>query len=132
VRLGECHPTYRRLVVALAVVVVGLSAASGLAWLGVLGVDAAVVDVLGTAAAAAVTVFLLLGVLQLLVLASANERWASEVAETAAELEAAEKVAQTAEELETSADEVERVAADLKTSVEKERERLPTEDAEES
>jgi hypothetical protein len=119
-------------VVALALVVVGLSAASGLAWLGVLGVDAAVVDVLGTAAAAAVTVFLLLGVLQLLVLASANERWASEVAETAAELEAPEKVAQTAEELETSADEVERVVADLKTSVEKERERLPTEDAEES
>jgi hypothetical protein len=69
-----------------------------------------------------VTVFLLLGLLQTLVLASTYERGASEVAETVEDgKEAASEAKGTAEAAREAADEA-------KETVEQERERLPSEE----
>jgi hypothetical protein len=86
IMLGQRHPTYRRFIIALAVVTVGLVSAYALTVFGVVPVDASVVELLQGAAAVAVSAFVLAGLLELLVLASAYERGASEVADTGARL----------------------------------------------
>ncbi|MFB6308051.1 MAG: hypothetical protein ABEH35_01855 [Haloarculaceae archaeon] len=101
---------YRQFVRAVFVVTAALVLAFGVARAGLLGLGPTA-SVFGTAAAVAVAVFVLTGIVQFVVLGRAYERGTREVAETADTLEeAAEEIEQTAQQLAETATEIESAA----------------------
>ncbi|WP_135303587.1 hypothetical protein [Haloarcula amylovorans] len=108
---GERADLYRRFVRATGVVTVVLVAVYAVVRAGWVGLGAGTTAALGTAAGVAVAILVLAGLVEFVVLGRVYQRGTTEVAQTAAELEAAaEQLEETAEELETTADTVEDAA----------------------
>lgn len=109
--------TYRQFVRATGVATVGLVGAYLLLALNVVSLSPAVVSTFEIAVGIAVSVYLLLGLVQFVVIARAYEHGTETVAETAEQLEqAAEEVETVADELDESAATVEDAAADVETA----------------
>lgn len=116
---GPAESLYRRFIRSLGILTTVLLVVYGLVFADLLGVSAGIENLLRTTTAAAVTLFLLAGVVQLVVLARVLTETSAEMAETAEELEtAADEIETTADDLETAADEVETAAAEAEAVAE--------------
>jgi len=115
---GPTASLYRQFVLAIVVVTALLAVANAMVIGEIVAVSPAVAGALRAAGAVALTLFVLAGVIEAIVLARAYERGTQEVAKTAAELEsAAADVAETAEDLETAAEDVETAADEVESVV---------------
>ena len=116
---GRYAGLYRQFVRAVVLVAVVLVLANAAVRFGSLGVAPGTVELLETAGAVAVAAFVVVGTLQLLVMARVLDRESTNVATQAATLEAhAGEVTNSADELATTADELEARADKLEGAAE--------------
>lgn len=121
---------YRQFVRAAGVAAAGLAGAYLLMALGIVDFSSAIVSTFEIAVGAAVSLFVLLGLFQFVVIARAYEHGAETVAETTEQLqEAAEEVETAADELDQTAETVEQAADEVTEHVDEAREK--TEEARE-